>query len=93
MDRKNTYWKPEIGDEIQGVLIEKLSSIGRYENKLYKIKTRKGVVKIWGKKHLDSLMEATNEGDYISIKFVGTDKVNGHDMHCFELEFLNDNYV
>ena len=50
------YWKPEINDEIEGILIDKLDNIGLYKNKLYKLQCGEKVVNVWGKTHLDMLI-------------------------------------
>jgi len=80
---------PEVGETIEGTLIEKLENIGKYNSKLYKIKTNNKIIDVWGKKQLDYLMEVTEVGDRIIITYLGLEKVNDFQMKKYELEILH----
>lgn len=85
----NNTWNPEEGETIEGVLVEKLENIGKYNSKLYKIKTENKIVDVWGKKQLDALMELAEVGDKISITYVGLEQVNDFQMKKYELELIH----
>ena len=57
---------------------------------LYKIQKDDEIINVWGKKHLDSLMNLVTIGDEILLRYVGTEEVNNHQMKKFELELLNE---
>lgn len=80
---------PEVGETIEGTLIEKLENIGKYNSKLYKIKTNNKIIDVWGKKQLNYLMEVTEVGDRIIITYLGLEKVNDFQMKKYELEILH----
>lgn len=85
----NNTWNPDEGETIEGTLIEKLENIGKYNSKLYKIRTNNKIVDVWGKKQLDALMELTQVGDKISITYRGLEQVNDFQMKKYELEILH----
>lgn len=87
---KIRYWNPKINEEVNGTLIDKLENVGIFKSRVYKIQQADGIINVWGKKQLDSIMEATEIGDKISIRYVGTKEVNEHEMKIFELEILNE---
>ena len=88
---KEKYWNPDVtDDEIMGIFIEKKESVGEYKSNLYKIQNGDEIVNVWGKKHLDSLMDLVSVGDKIILRYVGTEEVNDHQMKKFELELLNE---
>lgn len=89
MTTKDGTWMPEIGETIEGILIEKLDNIGKYNNKLYKIKSDNKIINIWGKKHLDALMQVTRIGDKIKLTYTGLEQVNEFKMKKYELEIIN----
>ena len=84
------YWNPKINDEINGIFIEKLENVGEYNSNLYKIQNGDEIINVWGKRHLDSLMDLVTIGDKIILRYVGTEEVNNHQMKKFELELLNE---
>lgn len=90
MTSSNT-WIPEEGESLEGILIEKLENVGKYNSNLYKIKTNGKIVDVWGKKQLDSLMELTKNGDKIIITYLGLETVNDFQMKKYGLEILNGN--
>lgn len=94
MDKKEEiiFWKPELNDTLKGVLIEKLENVGRYNSNLYKIQSGLNVVCVWGRFHLDSIMEAASVGDMILLRYVGLTKTKNHQMKKYELEILNNNH-
>lgn len=83
-------WEPELHEEIEGILIEKLDNMGIYHNKLYKIQKGNEIINVWGKKQLDSIMEAARIGDRIILRYVGVKQVNEYEMKLYELEILNE---
>lgn len=85
----NNVWMPEEGESIEGVLLEKLENVGKYNAHLYKIKSDSKIIDVWGKKQLDTLMELTKIGDRIIITYTGLEKVNDFQMKKYELEILN----
>ncbi len=87
--KNNNTWMPEVGETIEGTLIEKLENIGKYNSKLYKIKTNNKIIDVWGKKQLNYLMEVTEVGDRIIITYLGLEKVNDFQMKKYELEILH----
>lgn len=87
---KETYWNPKVNDELKGIFIEKIENFGEYGSNLYKIQNGEYIVNVWGKKQLDSLMNLVTIGDEIILRYVGTEKVNEHQMKKFELEILNE---
>lgn len=90
MEEKTEYWNPEKGEMIEGVLVDKLSDVGKYNTRLYKIQDGDVTYCVWGKVQLDSIMEATNIGDLISLKYVGVEKTKEYSMKRYELEILNE---
>ena len=90
MNAVREFWKPEINEQITGKYVEKLENIGKYSSTIYKIDVGEKIIGIWGKKQLNSIMQSAKIGDNISLTYVGTQKVNEHDMKRFELEILND---
>ncbi len=84
------YWNPEINDELEGILIDKLNNIGIYKNKLYKIQVGDKIVNVWGKAQLDMLMETTHIGDKILIRYMGLKSIHDYKMKIYELEILNE---
>jgi hypothetical protein len=90
MMSKEICWKPEINDEVEGILVDKLDDVGIYHSVLYKIQDGDKIINIWGKKQLNSLMELTNIGDKIKIRYVGNKEINNHMMNLYELEILNE---
>ncbi|RAP51687.1 MAG: hypothetical protein BZ138_04580 [Methanosphaera sp. rholeuAM270] len=89
MKNNEDTWFPEEGEKLEGTLVEKLENIGKYESNLYKIKVDDKIMKVWGKKQLDTLMELTSVGDKIIITYVGLEDVNDFQMKKYELEILN----
>ncbi len=83
-------WEPELHEELEGILIEKLDNMGIYHNKLYKIQKGNEIINVWGKKQLDSIMEAARIGDRIILRYVGVKPVNEYEMKLYELEILNE---
>ena len=90
MEEKTEYWNPEKGEMIEGVLVDKLSDVGKYNTRLYKIQDGDVIYCVWGKVQLDSIMEATNIGDLISLKYVGVEQTKEYNMKRYELEILNE---
>lgn len=88
--KNEEYWNPEINDEIEGILVDKLSNMGIYKNNLYKLQCGEKTVNVWGKTHLDSLMKTTQIGDKILIRYVGLKPVHDFEMKIYELEILNE---
>ncbi len=87
----NNTWMPEEGESLEGILVEKLENIGKYNSNLYKIKTNNKIVEVWGKKQLDSLMKLTEIGDKIIITYKGMEQANDFKMKKYELEIINGN--
>ena len=83
-------WEPELHEELEGILIEKLDNMGIYHNKLYKIQKGNEIINVWGKKQLDSIMEAARIGDRIILRYVGVKPVNEYERKLYELEILNE---
>lgn len=81
-------WHPEIGDILEGKLIEKKIDLGQYHQKLYVIeKENREKIEVWGKTQLDSLMNKVNEGDYVQITFNGTCKTSkNRQMNLYEVK-------
>lgn len=82
---KLTYWNPDVGDKIEGKLVE-IKEINNH--KLYLIEANdKNRIKIWGKSYLDQLMEDVNINDYIRITFTGFKKTqNNRQMKRYNVE-------
>ena len=90
MMNKVKYWNPKVNDELEGILTDKLENVGIYHSMLYKIKQDDGVVNVWGKSQLDSLMDLAQIGDRILLRYVGVKQVNDYEMKIYELEILNE---
>ena len=91
MDIETKYWDCEEIDEINGILIDKKSNIGKYDSMLYKIQASDIVYVVWGRVHLDKLMEDVVVGDHIIIRYTGSIHDNDYSMKRYELEIINDN--
>ena len=87
----NNTWMPEEGESLEGILVEKLENIGKYNSNLYKIKTNNKIVEVWGKKQLDSLMKLTEIVDKKIITYKGMEQANDFKMKKYELEIINGN--
>ena len=88
--KQTNNWEPELHEELEGILIEKLDNMGIYHNKLYKIQKGNEIINVWGKKQLDSIMETARIGDKIILRYVGVKPVNEYEMKLYELEILNE---
>lgn len=86
MEIKTIYWNPDVDDSIEGILIDKLSNVGRYKSNLYKIQDDDTIYCIWGRFHLDILMKTTLIGDKIFLKYVGVEEINDHKMKRYILK-------
>ena len=89
MNNREKFWNPEVNDEIEGILVDKLCDVGRYNSKLYKIHCEEGEILVWGKTQLDALMDLTEIGDKILLRYVGLELVNEKKKKKFELEILD----
>ncbi|RAP44764.1 MAG: hypothetical protein BZ135_07640 [Methanosphaera sp. rholeuAM6] len=87
---KVKYWKPNVNEELEGILVEKLDNEGIYGSNLYRIKCDDTIVNVWGKKQLDSIMEMVQVGDNIRLKYLGVKPVKDYEMKVYELEVLNE---
>ena len=80
-------WEPEVGDKIEGKLIKIIPNVGKYEQTVYLLEKDDKTTKIWGKTHLNQLMEAINLDDYIRITYNGfINTKNDRQMKKFNLE-------
>lgn len=81
-------WIPDIGDKIEGKLIEIKEYDGEYRSQIYILKTEENKkIKVWGSTYLDNLMDEIKIDDYIRITYNGNKKTsNGYDMKLFKLE-------
>jgi len=60
-----------VGNFIEGTLVQKQADIGVNKSNLYSIETPDGVKNVWGSAILDSRMALTKEGDKVKITFNG----------------------
>ena len=88
------YWdNPLTNEYIEGILIDKLSEVGKFSSKLYKVSDadEKVVWVVWGCYRLDELMKKVHIGDCVRIVFKGmVDTRSGNKMKDFSVEVLND---
>ena len=86
-------WKDyKAGDSVKGILVDILENMGKYGNRLYKIRSDDAFVAVWGSKDLDKKMDKLEVGIgmKISVTFNGlihTD--NGYDMKDFTVIVLD----
>ena len=80
-------WKPtEEEESIQGTLVDKGERGGKYNSTRYTLETEEGYVLVFGTTVLDNRMKLVNVGDYIRIKFLGTEtNKKGNDTKLFEI--------
>lgn len=83
-----TTWTPERpGDTIEGELLEKKYSIGKYNKNIYVILRGDGCSRdVWGCYRLDKKMDEIKVGDIIRIRFKGTiTKSDGNTMYDYDV--------
>lgn len=83
-----TIWKPEEkGDNIVGELVSKNKNVGVNLSNTYHIKTKEGVMMVWGSTILDQRLEFTELGNIVRITFEGmTENKRGQDVKLFKVE-------
>ena len=81
-------WNPELGDVVEGKLINRIESVGKYDQNLYILLDKNDKeIKIWGKTQLDELMSEIEVEDYIRITYNGFKTTNnGHTMKVYYIE-------
>jgi hypothetical protein len=85
VESPNFFQFKEIGDTIEGVLLEKANS-DQYGFGLYTIQTDKDErIRFHGSAQLDDLMSVVNLNDYVSIKFIDVQKMPKGNMKLFEV--------
>ena len=84
-------WKPNEGDVLEGVYIQKKEDVGVNHSKVYEIQMsgeEAQVISVWGSTVLDSKMTKVTIGEEVKITFVGmeTPKSGGKDYKLFKVQ-------
>lgn len=86
-------WKDyEAGDSVEGILVDILENMGKFGNRLYKIRTDDAFVAVWGSNDLDKKMDKldVSVGMNIRVTFNGLIRTdNGYDMKDFTVIILD----
>lgn len=86
-NNREKTWNPEIGDKIDGKLKEIKQNVGKYKQSLYILEKNNKKTEIWGKTHLNQLMDEIKVNDYIRITYNGEQPTkNGRKMKKYCLE-------
>ena len=80
-------WKPEQAEDcIQGVLVAREKSSGKYESEAYYIENNGKTLVVFGTTVLESRMKLVQVGDVVKIFYKGMGKNKRHeDMKMFEV--------
>lgn len=83
----NPEWKPtEIGETIEGTLVESEPNIGIYNKTIYSIKVNDDTTfSVWGTKVLDGQLKPVPINSYIKIEYLGKKKGKGNAYHDFNV--------
>ena len=85
-------WTPkEVGDSVEGKLINKRTNVGVNESNAYDIEAKDGQVMVWGSAVLDQRLEYINVGEMVRITYKGLEKNSkGQDTKIFKVEKEKD---
>lgn len=83
----NPIWKPETGEEIEGMLQEIRRDVGPNHSNIYVLETTNGLMDIWGSAVLDQELPKISVGTNVKIKFVGekTNSGTGRTFRAFNI--------
>ena len=92
-DVNEVVWKDyTAGDSVEGILVDILENMGKFGNRLYKIRTDDAFVAVWGSNDLDKKMDKLDisVGMNIRVTFNGLIRTdNGYDMKDFTVIILD----
>ncbi|RAP49893.1 MAG: hypothetical protein BZ133_06840 [Methanosphaera sp. SHI613] len=88
MKKNEEFWNASEGDFIEGELIEITDNIGKYSNRIYKIRTENKIFCIWESVELKELFENVERGDRIYLKYIGTTDCGEYYKKNYELKIL-----
>lgn len=85
-DVTESFWNPEKeNDFVEGVLKLIKNEVGQNKSRMYVIKTKNGIVNIWGSKVLDEKMALVNLDDEIKIIYLG-EKSGKRKYHDYKVQ-------
>lgn len=70
-------WKPNKGEFIEGILVDKQENVGDNNSMLYKVETPAGVLNVWGTTILDARLRLINVGERVRITYKGLAEAKG----------------
>ena len=84
---ESNIWKPEAGEALVGVYLEKETHEGAHSAIYYLNTKHKGTVGVWGCSMLDSKLGQVDKGEVVRITYNGkTKNSKGQEMHDYKVE-------
>lgn len=78
----------EKGDSIEGELVGVESEVGPNDSHMYSIKTKEGIISVWGSTVLDTRLKNISIGEEVKIEYQGqvdSEKTKGRRYHNYEV--------
>jgi hypothetical protein len=88
VDTDSEVWDRE--EPLEGEFLKVEHDVGPKASNMYSIKTKDGVVKVWGSKVLDDKLLGLPQGCYVKLEYTGKVKgKSGNEYHSFKV-FIDD---
>jgi hypothetical protein len=71
LDEELTFWTPQEGESIIGLLKEKREGIGQFGSNLYIIDVDGKLIGVWGNAAIDNNLKDVPVGSQIGLKYIG----------------------
>lgn len=83
-------WKPEEGDEVMGLYVEKREGIGPNNSNMYYLEKKDGEkIGVWGCAFLDNRFMNIHLGEVVNIKYLGIEKNPKTDRNYKNFDVFN----